>query len=117
MQERRHLRAAVGRSGSLGSRRRRTLGDAGVGDGGDVGAANGIIDRYADLQVGIADVSLVVIAARFQTTQPADLRRAALPPDSSPLKRPGLRVAAYGQLTAIVSMPRPACARFTIATR
>lgn len=38
-------------------------------DAGDVGAAIGIIDRYADLQVGIADASLVVIAARFQTTR------------------------------------------------
>ena len=36
---------------------------------GDVAAANGIIDRYADMHVGIADASLVVIAARFQTTR------------------------------------------------
>lgn len=36
-------------------------------DAGDVGAAKGVVDRYADLEVGIADASLVVIAARFQT--------------------------------------------------
>ncbi|MGI9015492.1 MAG: PIN domain-containing protein [Euzebya sp.] len=36
-------------------------------DYGDVRSANGIIDRYADLGIGIADASLVVIAARFQT--------------------------------------------------
>lgn len=38
-------------------------------DAGDVRSANGIIDRYPDLNVGIADASLVVIAARFQTTR------------------------------------------------
>lgn len=38
-------------------------------DAGDVASANGIIDRYADLNIGIADASLVVIAARFQTTR------------------------------------------------
>lgn len=37
-------------------------------DSGDVAAACGVIDRYADLQIGIADASLVIIAARFQTT-------------------------------------------------
>jgi hypothetical protein len=36
-------------------------------DAGDVRSANGIIDRYADLHIGIADASLVVIAARFET--------------------------------------------------
>lgn len=34
---------------------------------GDVRSANGIIDRYTDLNIGIADASLVVIAARFET--------------------------------------------------
>lgn len=36
-------------------------------DAGDVRSANGIIDRYADLHISIADASLVVIAARFDT--------------------------------------------------
>jgi predicted nucleic acid-binding protein len=36
-------------------------------DAGDVRSANGIIDRYTDLRIGIADASLVVIAARFET--------------------------------------------------
>lgn len=38
-------------------------------DAGDVAAAKGVIDRYQDLNIGIADASLVVIAARFQTTR------------------------------------------------
>lgn len=38
-------------------------------DAGDVAAANGIIDRYEDLHIGVSDASLVVIAARFQTTR------------------------------------------------
>lgn len=38
-------------------------------DAGDVASANGVIDRYADLHIGIADASLVVIAARFETTR------------------------------------------------
>jgi predicted nucleic acid-binding protein len=38
-------------------------------DAGDVGSASGIIDRYADMGIGIADASLVVIAARFETTR------------------------------------------------
>lgn len=38
-------------------------------DAGEVGAANGVIDRYADLRIGIADASLAVVAARFQTTR------------------------------------------------
>lgn len=38
-------------------------------DNGDVAAAGGIIDRYEDLAVGLADASLVVVAARFQTTR------------------------------------------------
>lgn len=38
-------------------------------DSGDVATANGIIDRYRDLAIGIADASLVVIAARYQTTR------------------------------------------------
>ncbi len=36
-------------------------------DAGDVAAAGGVMDRYADLEVGLADASLVIIAARFQT--------------------------------------------------
>lgn len=36
---------------------------------GDIASANGVIDRYADLHIGIADASLVVIAARFETTR------------------------------------------------
>lgn len=36
-------------------------------DAGDVAAAAGVVDRYEDLAVGLADASLVVIAARFQT--------------------------------------------------
>ncbi len=38
-------------------------------DAGDVAAAGGVVDRYADLGVGLADASLVVVAARFQTTR------------------------------------------------
>jgi predicted nucleic acid-binding protein len=38
-------------------------------DSGDVAAANGIIDRYADMHIGITDASLVVIAARYQTVR------------------------------------------------
>lgn len=38
-------------------------------DSGDVAAASGIIDRYRDLEIGITDASLVVIAARYQTTR------------------------------------------------
>lgn len=38
-------------------------------DSGDVATANGVIDRYRDLAIGIADASLVVIAARYQTTR------------------------------------------------
>jgi predicted nucleic acid-binding protein len=38
-------------------------------DSGDVAAASGIIDRYQDLEIGIADASLVVIAARHETTR------------------------------------------------
>lgn len=38
-------------------------------DAGDVAAACGIIDRYRDFNIGIADASLVVIAARFQTVR------------------------------------------------
>ncbi len=38
-------------------------------DPGDVATACGIIDRYRDLNIGIADASLVVIAARYQTVQ------------------------------------------------
>lgn len=38
-------------------------------DAGDVAAACGVVDRYEDLRIGIADASLVVIAARHQTTR------------------------------------------------
>lgn len=38
-------------------------------DSGDVASAAGVIDRYSDLHIGITDASLVVIAARYQTTQ------------------------------------------------
>lgn len=38
-------------------------------DSGDVAAGCGVIDRYRDLEIGIADASLVVIAARYQTTR------------------------------------------------
>lgn len=38
-------------------------------DSGDVAAADGVIDRYGDLNIGITDASLVVIAARYQTTR------------------------------------------------
>ena len=38
-------------------------------DSGDVATACGVIDRYRDLNIGIADASLVVIAARYQTTR------------------------------------------------
>ena len=34
----------------------------------DVAAALGVLDRYPDLALGIADASLVVLAARHQTT-------------------------------------------------
>lgn len=36
---------------------------------GDIASANGVIDRYEDLRIGIADASLVVIAARYETTR------------------------------------------------
>jgi predicted nucleic acid-binding protein len=35
----------------------------------DVASANGVIDRYPGLHIGIADASLVVIAARYETTR------------------------------------------------
>jgi hypothetical protein len=35
----------------------------------DVASANGIIDRYEDLRIGITGASLVVIAAQYQTTR------------------------------------------------
>jgi predicted nucleic acid-binding protein len=35
----------------------------------DVGAAASIAERYADLRLGIADASIVVLAARYQTTR------------------------------------------------
>ncbi len=38
-------------------------------DSGDVATANGVIDRYTDLAMGAADASLVVIAARYETTR------------------------------------------------
>jgi len=38
-------------------------------DSGDVAAACGVIDRYHDLRIGVADASLVILAARYQTTQ------------------------------------------------
>jgi uncharacterized protein len=38
-------------------------------DSGDVAAAGGVIDRCRDLQIGVPDASLVVIAARYQTTR------------------------------------------------
>lgn len=36
-------------------------------DTADVAVANGVIDRYADLAIGITDASLVVLAARYTT--------------------------------------------------
>lgn len=38
-------------------------------DPGDAAVAGGIMDRYADLDIGLADASLVVIAARAQTVR------------------------------------------------
>jgi predicted nucleic acid-binding protein len=38
-------------------------------DAGDVAVAAGIMDRYKDLTIGMTDASLVVIAARYQTTR------------------------------------------------
>lgn len=38
-------------------------------DAGDAAVAGGIMDRYGDLVIGLADASLVVIAARYQTTR------------------------------------------------
>lgn len=38
-------------------------------DAGDIAAAGGVIDRYRDLRIGVADASLVVVAARYQTTR------------------------------------------------
>ena len=35
--------------------------------GDDVAAAAGVIDRYRDLRIGLADASIVVLAGRFQT--------------------------------------------------
>ena len=38
-------------------------------DTGDAAAAGGIMDRYADLRIGLSDASLAIIAARHQTTR------------------------------------------------
>ncbi|MGF1648070.1 MAG: type II toxin-antitoxin system VapC family toxin [Kineosporiaceae bacterium] len=38
-------------------------------DAGDVAVAGGIMDRYRDLDIGLADASLSVIAARAQTVR------------------------------------------------
>jgi uncharacterized protein len=38
-------------------------------DAGDTAVAGGVMDRYADLRIGLTDASLVVIAARVQTTR------------------------------------------------
>jgi predicted nucleic acid-binding protein len=38
-------------------------------DSGDVATGNGVIDRYRDLAIGAADASLVVVAARYETTR------------------------------------------------
>jgi predicted nucleic acid-binding protein len=35
----------------------------------DVGQAAGIVQRYSDLRIGVADASLVVLAARYRTTR------------------------------------------------
>jgi uncharacterized protein len=35
----------------------------------DVGTAASVVDRYADLRIGLADASIVVLAARYQTTR------------------------------------------------
>lgn len=55
---------------------REFLGEVGQGayelvdfDTGDLAAAIGVVDRYEDLAVGVADASLVVVAARYQTTR------------------------------------------------
>jgi uncharacterized protein len=36
---------------------------------GDVGQAAAVAERYADLRIGIADASIVVLAARYRTTR------------------------------------------------
>jgi predicted nucleic acid-binding protein len=36
---------------------------------GDIGAAVGVVKRYAELNIGVTDASLVVIAARYGTTE------------------------------------------------
>jgi predicted nucleic acid-binding protein len=38
-------------------------------DAGAVASAKGILDRYDDMNIGLTDASLVVIAARFETTR------------------------------------------------
>lgn len=38
-------------------------------DAGDVATANGVLDRHQDLSIGAADASLVVLAARYETTR------------------------------------------------
>ena len=38
-------------------------------DSGDVATANGVIDRYQDVSLGVADASLVVLAARYENTR------------------------------------------------
>jgi predicted nucleic acid-binding protein len=35
----------------------------------DIAAAAAVIDRYADLRIGLADASIVVLADRFRTTR------------------------------------------------
>lgn len=44
-------------------------------DAGDMAVIAGVIDRYADLRVGIADASLVLLCARHQTTRVLTLDR------------------------------------------
>jgi predicted nucleic acid-binding protein len=55
-----------------------------------VDEARAVIDRYADLRIGLADASIVVLASRYQCQDVLTLDqrhfRAVLGPDSQPFR-------------------------------
>ena len=59
-------------------------------DGDDIARANEVIDRYADLDIGLAEASLVVLAERYRTWDLLTLDerhfRAILGPDDRPFR-------------------------------
>jgi hypothetical protein len=67
-------RASYGRGTGLGRRtrrslRRRTLSALAAFSRADVSQAAAIVERYADVRIGIADASIVVLAGRYRTTR------------------------------------------------